>query len=130
VNFVRLDGTDGRLFGWGMGVGKISCWVTCFRFEWTDGRVFGGGLGVGVISCWVSWVIIGWTSGRHFVGGAGRGTDIVLGEWDRLDGSSGRLFGSQLGGERYRAGCVQSVFTGRTSEFLVGSWVWERYRAG
>jgi len=36
--------------------------------------------------------------------------------WVRLDGRDGRLFGRELGGERYRAGCVRPDLTGRTDE--------------
>jgi hypothetical protein len=84
---------------------------------------------VGEISCWVSWVRIDGLEGRRFGGVAGCGTDIVLGERAIIDGSYGRLFCRQLGGERYRAGCVGSVLMGRTADCLVGSWVGERYRA-
>ena len=42
--------------------------------------------------------------------------------WVKLDGTDGRLFGRELGGEGYCAASFGSDFTGRTADFLVGSW--------
>jgi hypothetical protein len=80
VSCVRLDGTDGRLFGMELAGGELSWWVilviidgtdadclvgSCvgrdillgeLLSDLTDGRLFGWVLGVLEISCWLSWV--------------------------------------------------------------------------
>jgi hypothetical protein len=67
-----MDGWQNVL--WGLGVGKLLCWVSCVRLDGTDGRLFVEGLVFGEISWW------------------------VIGA--RFDGTDVRLFGRQLVGER------------------------------